>query len=207
MKKNIKLTPEMLREMVSESVKRVLSEGMDEISYNALDAAADKADPTWYEDEEYHEGFHNVTDVVDAIKLIRQYLVKMENSFKPLRGQSALSYFYDKKQAPNQGIARQCQEYLDYIEGFVQRKSEQANNLRNGADAKEKEYADVIAQYMNKWNGFKWDPSKRNYENIINFEKTLGEEEWDGQHWVSEFDEFMDSIQDSDIRTYLEEHS
>ena len=115
-KEVIKITEGTLKEIISESVRRILKEGFDEISKPTLDAAASKASPSWYDWPEDREGYHNVDDVIDAIRLIRDYLNQMEESFKPLHGQEAMSYYFQNHKEPSMGVARQCQEYLDYIE-------------------------------------------------------------------------------------------
>ena len=132
MKKKTILNENDIRKIVA----NVLSESIDEISYNTLVSASDKINGGWYDYPESRKGFHNIDDVIDAIVLIRQFLNKMEQSFAPLHGRKALNYYYDNNKAPQEGNARKCQQYLDFIENFVKKKQEQGRNFERASYSK-----------------------------------------------------------------------
>ena len=194
MKKKVVLKESDIRKIIA----NVLSENIDEISYNTLDSASNKINRGWYDDPEYREGYHNIDDVFDAIAIIRQFLNRMEQSYTPLHGQKALNYFYDNKKAPQEGGARKCNQYLDFIERFVQRKQAQGKNLENAADSKEEQEKSELLKLAYEWNGFKGD-------SIFDFINTLNTSDFDDE-WNTEWDRFVNSIQDPDLKRYAEEN-
>lgn len=192
--KKIVLKESELRKIVA----KVLSEGIEEISYNTLDSASNRLNLGWYEYPEFRDGYHNIDDVLESISIIRQFLNKMEQSFKPLHGQQALNYYYGNKKAPQEGGARKCQQYLDFIEQFVQRKQAQGKNIESAADDKKAQNKAELLKLAYQWNGFKGN-------SIFDFIDTLNTDDYDDE-WNTEWDRFVNSIQDPDLKKYAEEN-
>ena len=186
MKKTIKLNESVLRKIV----RGVLNE----ISYNTLHSASGKLNSGWYDE---NDTYQTIDDVLDSIKVIREFLNKMEESFEHLHGQQAFNYYLDKKATPNEGAARKCQECLDFIERFVERKQAQGANIEKALPAKEAEYKAELLQLARQWNGYSGN-------DLQEFFNSLSDELDD--KWNSETDRFIASIQDPELKQYVEEH-
>jgi hypothetical protein len=158
-----------------------VAESVDEISYDTLSSAKDKIGDGW------------CSSALDAVEELREFLNRAEGSFHRAHGQEALNYFYDNKKAPNQGVAAKCQEYLDFIENFIRRKEAQCYNFDSGmVDKRESNDAELL-QYAKKWNGY-------NGNSIEEFAKSLSNEYDD--NWEDEWDRFLKSIDDPELREY-----
>ena len=205
MGKNIKLTPEMLQEMISESVKRILAEGMDEVTYATLGNAADKTDPSWYQDsdgEKYPENergsweeMRQTEDVFTAIKTIKNYLSKFaidDSEYQSLYSKS----FREPRYYP---VVNKCLSYLSFIEKFVTRKANQHETFNNAMPGKEEEIKQKLLALAKQWNGYEGDDFMDFWNNKLNW-KDLDE------HFKSEGDRFVDSIEDPDVKAYIEQH-
>ena len=116
MKRAIKINGMDIKRMISESVRRTLSEISQRTAQSAAEKAEDNAD---------------IDRMMDAIYTLRTGLSNYAESFSPLHGQEGLSYFLANKRPANQGQARQLLEYLDEIEKFFERKGAQQENLYN----------------------------------------------------------------------------
>lgn len=176
MGKNIKLTPEMLREMVSETVKRVLSEGMDEISYQTISAAAEKADPSWYEDSEGNSSDHNRYDEFSYKDL--------RDTDDVLRCLATVKNFIYRFDGPQQD---DFISMLYRIEEFVERKKRQSKVFASGAKNKQQEMDAEVLKWAKRY-GY-------NGNDLNEFYKSL---DYDG------LENFVDSIEDPEVKTYVE---
>ena len=192
MGKNIKLTPEILHEMVGETLKRILSEDINEVSYNTLDSARRKADPSWYQDfdgEKYTENpyegdsedYTNTDDVLTSINTIKNFLGSFEKE-----GSGMYRQYYP--------VVEKCFSYLDFIENFVSRKRRQVDAFEKGFTNKKEELLKQL-DGIAKQNGF---------DNIEAMANTL-EKQTDEESWDNGWEKFVKTLS-PELQQFIEEN-
>ena len=174
-------------------LRKIVKNALNEISYGTLQAASDKLNGEWQNEDGIYQ---NIDDVIKSIGVIREFLNRMEDSFTPLHGRQALNYFYDKKNSPNNGIARKCQECLDFIERFVTRKQAQSANFDNALPDKKAEYDSELLKLARQWNGYNGNSVSEFFNTL---DSTVSNDGWD-----SEVERFINSIKDPNLRQYAE---
>lgn len=163
MKKKVNLTGNDIQEMVSTSVKKVLNE----VSYQTLHSASDKATGV-----DFYEVF-------EAIKTINSALGTYDSdSFhKP---HAAWDHFTSTGREPVDAPAEKFGRYLDEIKAYFERKEKQADNLYKALPGKYEEYEKEILRYLNQFgyqgNDIESIINQMDYDEIEEFKDSLPEE-------------------------------